>query len=175
MQNCRPSWLFWFMRPQFWRCSTNTNLLILGLVSETCTHHIVQDQLSHNFFTKIWITMHFQNKQRNGTGTYFPKYKYNFRLYMHFHETNRNWWSYCKLTFHDLHGINSIFIVSDMLAFPFFQKCYCLDSIYILSKSSHFYSFINANTSFSEIRSNNCARDGFKSQSRAKMLKFIPL
>jgi hypothetical protein len=35
--------------------------------------------------------------------------------------------------------------------------------------------FIWANTSFSKVRSNNCARDGFKSQSWAKMSKFIPL
>ncbi len=35
--------------------------------------------------------------------------------------------------------------------------------------------FIWANTSFSEIWSNNCARDGFKSQCWAKMSKFIPL
>ncbi len=35
--------------------------------------------------------------------------------------------------------------------------------------------FVWANTSFSEIRSNNCARDGFKSQFWAKMSKFIPL
>jgi hypothetical protein len=32
-----------------------------------------------------------------------------------------------------------------------------------------------ANTSFSEIRSINCARDGFMCQSWAKMSKFIPL
>ncbi len=35
--------------------------------------------------------------------------------------------------------------------------------------------FIWANASFSQIRSNNCTRDGFKSQSWAKMSKFIPL
>ncbi len=35
--------------------------------------------------------------------------------------------------------------------------------------------FIWANTSFSEIRSINCARDGFMCQSWAKMSKFIPL
>jgi hypothetical protein len=48
-----------------------------------------------------------------------------------------------------------------------------------LGKKNFFFSFGNPLYEpiliFSEIRSNNCARDGFKSKSWAKMSTFIPL